>query len=120
MAMEWVRQSCLSFPHSTETVQWGDDLVFKIGGKMFAVMRLEGGPVYLSFKCSPEVFAELIERSGVIPAPYLARAHWVALEDPEAIPRSELRQLLRHAYDQVLAKLPKKTQLALGAGAGSR
>jgi predicted DNA-binding protein (MmcQ/YjbR family) len=114
MAIDWVRQHCLSLPHTTETVQWGYDLVFKIGGKMYSVMPLEPAPVCLSFKCSPEDFAELIERPGVIPAPYLARAHWVALEANDALPRAELKQLLRKAYDLVLAKLPKKTQAALG------
>jgi len=113
MAVDWVRQLCLSFPHATENVQWGDDLVFKIAGKMFVVLKLEAGGNWLAFKCTPEEFAELVERHGVIPAPYLARAHWVALERNDAIPRAELQRLLRKAYDLVTAKLPKKTQAAL-------
>ena len=116
MAIDWVRQHCLSLAHATETVQWGSDLVFKIGGKMFAVMPLEPAPVCLSFKCRPEDFADLVERPGIIPAPYLARAHWVALEAADALPRTELKQLLSRAYHLVLAKLPKKTQAALRAG----
>jgi predicted DNA-binding protein (MmcQ/YjbR family) len=75
MNTEWVRRYCLSLPRATETLQWGHDLVFKIGGKMFAVMNLEPFPPWLSFKCSAEDFAELTERPGIIPAPYLARAH---------------------------------------------
>lgn len=114
MAINWVRQHCLSLPHSTETVQWGNHLVFKVGGKMYAVMPLEPSPVSLSFKCTLESFAELIERPGVIPAPYMARAHWVALESDDAIPRTELKQLLRQAHEVVLAKLPKKMQASLG------
>jgi predicted DNA-binding protein (MmcQ/YjbR family) len=113
MAINWVRQHCLSLPHATETVQWGNDLVFKIGGKMFAVLPLEPAPVCLSFKCSPEDFADLVERPGIIPAPYLARAHWAALETNDALARAELKQLLRKAYDLVFAKLTKKTQSAL-------
>src|SRR5947209_6639275 len=113
MANTWVRQHCLSLAHSTETVQWGNDLVFKVGGKMYAVMPLEPAPVALSFKCSPEDFAELVERPGIIPAPYLARAHWVALEAHDAIPRAELKQLLQKAHDIVLSKLPKTTRAAL-------
>lgn len=80
---------------------------------MFAVMALESAPVSLSFKCSPEDYADLIERPGIIPAPYLARAHWVGLESEDALPRPELQRLLRKAYDLVLAKLPKKTRVAL-------
>ncbi|HEY7388331.1 MAG TPA: MmcQ/YjbR family DNA-binding protein [Bryobacteraceae bacterium] len=114
MDIEWVRKLCLSFPQSTEKVQWGNNLVFKVAGKMFAVADLEGGgDHWLSFKCEPATFAELIERPGIIPAPYLARAHWVALERENSIPRTELKTLLRTAYDLTVAKLPKKTQSAL-------
>jgi len=113
MAVEWVRQFCLSLPHTTETVQWGNDLVFKIGGKMFSVLALEPGPHCMSFKCTPEEFAELVERPGIIPAPYLARALWVALETQDALPTPEIKSLIRQSYDLVRAKLPKKTIAAL-------
>ena len=113
MALEWFRRHCLSFPHATETVQWGNDLVFKVAGKMFAVLALEPGEHLCSFKCSPENFAEMIERPGIVPAPYLARAHWIALESEDAMPRAEVKRLLREAYDLVFARLPKKQQAAL-------
>lgn len=113
MDIEWIRRHCLSLPHTTETVQWADDLVFKIGGKMYAVAPLEPRRPWLSFKCSPDTFGELVERVGIIPAPYLARAQWVALETEDALSRTEIKKLLRAAYDQVLAKLPRKTQAAL-------
>ncbi len=113
MDIDWLRRYCLALPHTTETVQWGHDLVFKIGGKMYAVLALEPGNHWLSFKCSPEDFASLIEREGVIPAPYLARAHWVALETADALSRAETKKLIRQAYDLVLTKLPKKTRAAL-------
>jgi predicted DNA-binding protein (MmcQ/YjbR family) len=118
MDIEQVRAYCLSFPHVTETVQWGYDLVFKIGGKMFAVTALEAAPVCLSFKCTPEQFAELVERNSIIPAPYVARYHWVALEHFNALRDKELKTLLRTAYDLVLEKLPKKAKAELeGKGA---
>src|SRR5262245_40725382 len=106
--VEWLRKICLSFPHSTEQIQWGNDLLFKVHGKMFAATPLEPAPVCLSFKCSDEVFAELTERPGIIPAPYLARANWVALEKRDAIKREELTELLRASYELVVAKLPRK------------
>ncbi len=115
MAIEWVRKQCLSLPHTTERVQWENNLVFKIGGKMYAVLALEPGDHWLSFKYHPEEFLELLERPGIRPAPYLARAHWVALEDEEALSRSELKEKLRQAYELVLTKLPKKTRAALSA-----
>lgn len=114
MDIESARAYCLSFPHATENVQWGNDLVFKIAGKMFAVTVLEGAAKHvLSFKVTEEQFAELIEREGVDPAPYSARYHWVALESFDALPDKELRTLLRNSYDLVFAKLPKKVQTKL-------
>ena len=115
MNIDWVRRYCMSLPHTTETVPWADDLVFKIGGKMYAVLPLEPARVWMSFKFAPEEFAELVERPGVIPAPYLARAQWVALESEDALPAAELKRLLRQAYNLVLAKLPKKARAGLGA-----
>lgn len=119
MDIEQVRAYCLSFPHVTESVQWGNDLVFKIGGKMFAVTVLEGASKYcLSLKCTPEKFAELTEEEGINPAPYVARYHWVALERFNVLSEKELKALLRNAYDLVLAKLPKKARAELeGQGA---
>jgi predicted DNA-binding protein (MmcQ/YjbR family) len=108
MNLDQLRKLCLSFPGVTEQIQWGDDLLFKVGGKMFAVTRLEPAKVWLSLKANPEHFAELTERPGIIPAPYLARAKWIALESPDALPDAELAQLLRESYELVRAKLPRK------------
>jgi predicted DNA-binding protein (MmcQ/YjbR family) len=113
MNVDGLREVCLSFPGATEQIQWGNDLLFKVGGKMFAVTPLEPAPVCLSFKASPENFAELTERPDIIPAPYLARAQWVALQTRDALPAEALVRLLRESYDLVFAKLPKKTQDAL-------
>ena len=113
MDIEKIRKHCLSLPHATENVQWGADLVFKVDGKMFAVAPLEVAPVCLSFKCTPENFAELCERPGIIPAPYMARAQWVALESPNAIPDEELRMLLGESYWLVWERLPKQRRKAL-------
>jgi predicted DNA-binding protein (MmcQ/YjbR family) len=111
--VDWVRDLCLSFPHATEQVTWGVDLTFRISGKIFAVTVLEPAKVWLSFKCSPENFADLTEQAGVIPAPYLARAQWVALETKDALPKEELGVLLRESYNLVFAKLPRKAREAL-------
>jgi predicted DNA-binding protein (MmcQ/YjbR family) len=110
MNVDWLREVCLAFPGVTEQIQWGNDLLFKVGGKMFAVTPLEPAPVCLSFKASPENFADLTERPNIIPAPYLARAQWVALETRDALSADELARFLRESYDMVVAKLPKRTQ----------
>ena len=115
MNVAWVRKLCLSQPHTTETVQWGEHLVFKIGGKIYAVAALEPTRVWLSFKTSPEEFVTLTEIPGIIQAPYFARAQWVALETFDALPAAELQRLLKQAYELIRAKLPRKTLAALQA-----
>ena len=116
MDSESVRAHCLSFPHATENVQWGNDLVFKIAGKMFAVMALEGPVKYImSFKCTEEKFNELIEQEGMDPAPYMARNKWVAIERLDVLSDKELKSLLRNSYDLVVEKLPKRVREQLGA-----
>src|SRR4030095_7842441 len=114
MDIESFRKYCLSLPHVTEDVQWENDLLFRIGNKMFAVLALDAASDHrMSFKCTPEVFAELVEREGIVPAPYVARYHWVALESFDALPERELKELLRNAYTLIREKLPRKTRAQL-------
>jgi predicted DNA-binding protein (MmcQ/YjbR family) len=121
MNAESFRTLCLGLPHATEDVKWGHDLVFSIGGKMFAVACLEPkDPHRASFKCTPEDFGALVEREGIGPAPYAARYHWVALERFDALPDRELRRFVRDAYEIVKSGLPRKLQQQLeGKGASA-
>ena len=112
MNIEQLRKYCLSFLHATEDVKWGNDLCFCVGAKMFCVTGLDGSG-HLSFKTTPEKFAELIEREGIIPAPYVARYHWVAMERPDAIDNAELKELIANSYRLVFDKLPKKIRTSL-------
>jgi predicted DNA-binding protein (MmcQ/YjbR family) len=116
--IDWVRAFCLSLPHATEDVQWEHDLLFRIAGKMFCVANLEPGisPTKIAFKCTPEKFAELVEIEGIIPAPYMARNHWVAMIEMGALRQSEVKELIQGSYQLVLEKLPKKTQADLRTG----
>lgn len=108
MTLDGLRQICKKLPGATEDVKWGQDLCFCVGEKMFAAVNLEP-PHQLSFKCTPEAFAELTEREGIIPAPYLARAVWVQESELGAtLERRELEPLLKSAYELVVAKLPRK------------
>ena len=104
MNVDALRKFCLSFPNATENLQWGDDLCFKIGGKIFAMVGLESVPQRVCFKCNPETFAELTEREGIVPAPYLGRYKWVLLERLDAVTASELRSLIEQSYEMVTAK----------------
>jgi len=120
MNIDQLRKICLSFVGATEQIQWGDDLLFKVGGKMFAVTPLEPARIWLSLKADPEEFAELTERPGIIPAPYLARAKWIAIETPETLPQTEVAALLRKSYELVAAKLPRAVRESLCSGAATR
>ena len=119
MHVDEIRKYCLAFPEATENLQWGDDLCFKIRGKMFAVLALTAVPQKLCFKCTPERFAELIEREGIHPAPYVGRYSWVILDRLDALHNDELEDLIRQSYEMVAAKAPKarrKTKAAKKKG----
>jgi predicted DNA-binding protein (MmcQ/YjbR family) len=120
MDAERLRSFLLTLPHVIETEQWGG-LVFwaadkAIGGKMFAMMPLEPDPGsgrILSYAANPERYAELLECEGIFPAPYLARAHWVAIEHWNIFRTPEWEQQLQTALELTLAKLPARTRAIL-------
>jgi predicted DNA-binding protein (MmcQ/YjbR family) len=118
MDIESVRKYCLSLPHVTEGIQWENDLLMRIGNKMFCVLSLEPKSDHcMSFKCTPEKFAELVEQEGIMPAPYVARYHWVALSRFDVLPERELKSLLTTAYELIRDKLPKKVREGLSGSA---
>jgi predicted DNA-binding protein (MmcQ/YjbR family) len=115
--IDWVRACCLALPHATEDVQWEHNLLFRISGKMFCIANLEPGisPTKIAFKCTPEKFAELVEMESIIPAPYMARNHWVAMIEMDALRPPEIKELIQASYQMILEKLPKSKQAALRA-----
>jgi len=119
MDVERARAFLLTLPYAVETMQWGDNLVFwvgdkAIGGKMFCLLNLDAGAHgVISYSAGPERFAELVEQKGIVPAPYMARIHWVAAERWDVLRNTEWESELRAAHEITLAKLPKKTVDAL-------
>jgi len=104
----------LKLPHTTVVRQWGEHLVFKIAGKMFLLISLDGEMIEaVSFKCSPRDFQRLTEIDGIVPAPYLARASWVQIQDLGVLPSSELDEGVRASYELVRDALPKKIRASL-------
>ena len=102
MNVDEIREYCLGFPDAKEKLQWGDALCFKVREKMFAVVGLD--QVRLTFKCTPEAFAELIEREDIHPAPYVGRYKWVMLDRLDALRRDELKEGIRQSYEMVAVK----------------
>ena len=107
MTLETIRSICRALPAVTEDIKWGHDLCFSVAGKMFAVVNIER-PHSIAFKCTPESFGELVERPGIIPAPYMARNMWVQEQElGETLDRRELESLVKTSYELVVVKLPK-------------
>ena len=112
--IDWIRAFCLSLPRTTEDIQWGNNLLFRVARKIFCLVCLDAdAPVRFCFKCTPEKFAELVEIEGLIPAPYNARNHWVAVVELNALRQPEFKDLIRNSYQMVFEKLPKKLQAEL-------
>jgi len=110
-----IEKFCLSLPGATLSVQWGDARVFKVGGKIFAVLGpKETTPHTLSFKAGEPSFHILTHMRHIVPAPYLARAEWVHLERLDALGTKDLKAYLHRAHALVAAGLSKKTRAALG------
>jgi predicted DNA-binding protein (MmcQ/YjbR family) len=119
MNAEALRKLCRDWPGVTEDIKWGADLVFSVAGKMFCVLDTtpigSGGNGRLSFKVEDARFLEFTDRPGIIPAPYMARAHWISLTTSKAMTVAETKTLIRQSYELVFAKLPKSKQRELGA-----
>lgn len=119
MDAERARAFLLTLPHVVETMQWGDSLVYwvgdkAIGGKMFTLLSLDGrmGAI-VAFAAGAERAAELLERDGLFPAPYLARAGWVASKQWDVLRLREWQEQFTQAHALVLARLAPRTQAAL-------
>lgn len=95
---------CRTFPAVTQEEKWDDDLRFSVGEKLFCMISKKA-PHQISLKCRPEDFHRLISRDGVVPAPYLARYHWVQIKQIDTLPVPELQLLLQNAYDLVVNTL---------------
>lgn len=119
MNVEEIREYCIAFSDATENLQWGDDLCFKVRGKLFLTVALTAVPPKVCFKCTPETFAELIEREDIRPAPYVGRYKWVILDRLDALGNTELKELIRHSYEMVAAKAGKAPLLAKNARNGA-
>lgn len=114
MRLDQLRNFALGLKQTAVVKQWGECLVFKVAGKMFLIIALDGETIDgLVLKCTPEDFDELVEIDGIAQAPYCAKRMWVRVSDLEALPAKELQKRILRSYDLVVAKLPKKVRVAL-------
>jgi predicted DNA-binding protein (MmcQ/YjbR family) len=105
------REYCLSKPEATESTPFGPDtLVFKVGGKMFALASLDEVPPTANLKCDPDLALDLRDRyEQVRPGYHMNKKHWNTVEIEGGIPEAELRKMIDHSYELVAKRLPKST-----------
>jgi predicted DNA-binding protein (MmcQ/YjbR family) len=107
----------LKFPQTTEEQPFGPDVdVYKVAGKMFAILAPDDTPPALSLKCDPVIAMELrAEYESVLPGYHLNKTHWNTVMLDETIPDSELKKMISHSYEQVVNGLPKTLRLKLSS-----
>jgi predicted DNA-binding protein (MmcQ/YjbR family) len=105
---------CGTLPHATSERKWQNTLVFSVQRKMFALFLLDerDKPTELWCKVDDDAFLAYTDQPGIRPAPYLARAKWVAMER-HAMTDAMAREVLRRARDIIFMKLPKRIQSEL-------
>lgn len=114
MNIEQLQTLCRSFPHVTEDIKWGHDLVFSIGGKMFFVVELDNHPTIASFKVTDEEFEEMCNWNYLKPAPYVAKYKWVLLQDITKLDNNSLKKYIAQSYHLVKSKLSSKIKNQFG------
>lgn len=118
MTTDRFNRFCATLPHATHVVQWGGADVWKVGGKLFAIVWDAGTPaVRVTFKPTATGYEILSGQPGLRPAPYLASRgiKWIQRHSDASMSDEDLELYLKQSYDLVLAGLPKKTRMALGA-----
>ena len=108
MDLESFREYCLSKPGATEDMPFGEDvLVFRVGGKMFALASLDEIPATANLKCDPDLALELRDRyEQVRPGYHMSKKHWNTVEIDNGIPDAELHKMIDHSYELVVKRLP--------------
>jgi predicted DNA-binding protein (MmcQ/YjbR family) len=115
MDLETFRQYCLGKLAVTESTPFGEGvLVFKVGGKIFALAPLDEVPATANLKCDPDLALELRDRyEQVRPGYHMSKKHWNTVELDSGIPDPELREMIDHSYKLVIKRLPKATRAKL-------
>src|ERR1700736_6081376 len=115
MDLESFREYCLGKSGVTESAPFGEDtLVFKVGGKMFALAALDEIPATANLKCDPDLALELRDRfEQVRPGYHMNKKHWNTVEIDSGLPETELRKMIDHSYELIVESLAKTTRAKL-------
>ena len=112
MNADELEKLCKSLKGTTQDIKWGNDLCYQVGGKMYCVLDLKS-TANISFKTTPEEFGELIERNGILPAPYVAKHYWVLVENFRVLKTPEWKYHIQKSYQLVFDKLTWKMKESL-------
>ena len=117
MQADAFRDYCLSKKGAMEDTPFGpDNLVFKVGGKMFALLALDEVPPAANLKCDPDLALDLRDRyEQVRPGYHMNKKHWNTVDVDSGLPEREVTKMIDHSYDLVVQSLPAKVRSALSA-----
>ncbi len=115
MTRDDVLDLCVSLPGALEDYPFGDDVaVFKVGGRMFALVPLEGSPGTVNLKCDPDLALALRARfAAVHPGYHQNKRHWNTVDLDGSIDDDELREMIDHSYELVVNRLPRAERARL-------
>jgi predicted DNA-binding protein (MmcQ/YjbR family) len=106
---------CAGFPGAVEDYPFGDGVaVFKVGGRMFALVSLEGSPGFVNLKCDPDLALELRARyAAVHPGYHANKRHWNTVDLDGSVEDEALREMIDHSYELVVKSLPRADRARL-------
>jgi predicted DNA-binding protein (MmcQ/YjbR family) len=109
MKTEAIATYLLAFPETSEDQPFGPEVdVYKVVGKIFAILSPDDDPPAISLKCDPLIAVELREEfDAVTPGYHLNKTHWNTVTLNGSVPDRELKKMISHSYEQVVAGLPK-------------
>jgi predicted DNA-binding protein (MmcQ/YjbR family) len=116
MNLEEFREYCLTKANATEGTPFGPDtLVFKVGGKIFAITALDEVPARANLKCDPDLALELRDRyEQVRPGYHMNKKHWNTVDIESGVPDAEIRKMIDHSYDLVAKKSRSASPKTIG------
>jgi predicted DNA-binding protein (MmcQ/YjbR family) len=116
------REYCMTKSDVTEGMPFGETvLVFKVAGKMFALVSLDEVPATANLKCDPDLALDLRDRyEQVRPGYHMNKKHWNTVEIEAGIPEAELRKMIDHSYDLVVQSLPRASRSKIPHAAAPR
>jgi predicted DNA-binding protein (MmcQ/YjbR family) len=116
MRRDEVLDACASMPGAVEDYPFGDEVaVFKVGGKMFALVMLAGEPGFVNLKCDPDWALELrAVYAAVRPGYHANKRHWNSVTLDGTVKDRALREMIDHSYELVISRLPRSQRARLG------